>query len=50
MIIVKVCSCEPQMTAGFMASRGEELSLEPEMRLGYWELLRNRVLLKYKKR
>ena len=33
---------------GFLASRGEEFNLRPEMRLDHSELLCNKVLLKYK--
>ena len=35
-------------TPGFLASRGEEFCLGPEMRLGRSEPLCNKVLLKYK--
>ena len=35
-------------TLGFLASRGEEFDLGPEMRLDCSELLCNKVLLKYK--
>ena len=35
-------------TLGFLAPRGEEFNLGPEMRLDYSELLCNKVLLKYK--
>ena len=35
-------------TPGFLASRGEEFNLGPEMRLDCSELLCNKVLLKYK--
>ena len=40
---------EPQKTPGFLASRGEEFNLRPEMRLDRSELLCNKVLLKYKR-
>ena len=40
---------EPRMTLGFLASRGEEFSLEPVTRLDHSELLCNKVLLKYKR-
>ena len=40
---------EPQKTPGFLASRGEEFSSGPEMRLDCSELLCNKVLLKYKR-
>ena len=40
---------EPQKMLGFLASRGEEFNLGPEMRLDCSELLCNRVLLKYKR-
>ena len=33
---------------GFLASRGEEFNLGPEMRLDHSEVLCNKVLLKYK--
>ena len=35
-------------TLGFLASRGEEFDLGPEMRLDHSELLCNKVLLKCK--
>ena len=35
-------------TLGFLASRGDEFNLGPEMRLDHSELLCNQVLLKYK--
>ena len=35
-------------TPGFLASRGDEFNLGPEMRLDCSELLCNKVLLKYK--
>ena len=34
---------------GFLASRGDEINLGPEMRLNHSELLCHKVLLKYKK-
>ena len=37
-------------TPGFLASRGEEFNLGPEMRLDCSELLCNKVLLKYKEK
>ena len=40
---------EPWKMPGFLASRGDEINLGPEMRLDRSELLCNKVLLKYKK-
>ena len=37
-----------EKTPGFLASRGEEFNLGPDMRLDHLELLYNKVLLKYK--
>ena len=37
-----------EKTPGFLASRGEEFNLGPEMRLDRSELLCNKVLLMYK--
>ena len=40
---------EPGKTPWFLASRGEEFNLGPEIRLDCSELLGNKVLLKYKR-
>ena len=39
----------PRKTPGFLASRGEEFNLGPQMKLGCSELLCNKVLWKYKR-